>query len=99
MFPLDQSPKRHVDFICPFVEGNFRCPEIMSPMRALPSNREKKLFVMMEKPVSPTKNACPRCSLFLKLWKEHVGILGHFRYLNRWLRDKEIREPNPQELL
>ena len=71
----------------------------MSPMRGLPSNREKKLFVMMGKAVAPTKNACQRCSLFLNLWKEHVGLLGHIRYLRQWLRSKEIREPNPQEML
>jgi len=49
--------------------------------------------------VAPTKNACPRCSLFLNLWKEHAGLLGHFRYFYQWLRSKEIRESNPQEML
>jgi len=99
MIPLDPLPKRHIDFVCPFVEGNFRCPEILSPMRSMPSHREKKLFVVMGKAVAPTKNACPRCSLFLNLWKEHAGLLGHFRYFSQWLRSKEIREPNPQEML
>jgi len=68
-------------------------------MRPAPSNREKKLFVMMNKPLSPTKNGCPRCSVFIKAWKENVGALGHFRYWKIWLSEKSIREPGRQDQL
>jgi|GEM_PF-3795597 hypothetical protein len=91
--------KRSIDFICPFVDGEFHCPEFMSPTRPTPSHREKKLFVLMGKTAAPTKNACPHCSLFIKEWRNQIGLLGHIKYAWIWLKTKEIRRPNPQEQL
>lgn len=96
---LEGQPIRQIDFVCPFAGDGSRCPEFLSPMRPAPSNREKKLFVMTNKPLSPTKNACPHCGVFIKAWKENIGVLGHFRYLKAWLSDKSIREPAPQDRL
>lgn len=81
------------------MEDGSHCPEIMSPMRQTPSNREKKLFVMMNKSLAPTKNACPHCSVFIAAWKKQVGFFGHFTYLLTWLLDKKVRESAPQEQL
>ncbi len=96
---MNTAPKRNVDFICPFVDGEFHCPEIMSPPRKAPANREKKLFVLMERPEASTKNACPHCSIFIKQWRKHVGLMGHIKYGLKWLMDKKIREPKPQEMM
>lgn len=94
-----EHPKRHVDFICPFQENNTMCSEVMSPMRQEPSNREKKLFMLMGLDSAPTKNACPHCSVFLQKWKQNVGLWGHIKYLFMWLFNKKIRSPQPQNTL
>jgi hypothetical protein len=53
----------------------------------------------MNKPSAPTKNGCPRCSVFIKAWKENTASFGHFRYFKAWLSDKSVREPAPQDQL
>jgi hypothetical protein len=82
---------RDVDFICPFVDENYRCHYIMSPKRETPGNQEIKLFTMLEKPISPTKIVCPKCSIFLQQWQKHIGITGHIRYFFKWIKDKNLR--------
>lgn len=96
---LVEQFQRQVDFHCPFAGNGCLCPEVMTPVRAMPSNREKKLFVMMNLSLAPTKNGCPRCSIFLRAWKEHVGAFGHFKYLRIWLTDSRVRESMPQKSL
>ncbi|MEW6236250.1 MAG: hypothetical protein AB1656_12765 [Candidatus Omnitrophota bacterium] len=90
---------RQVDFICPFQNGDVHCQEIMSPMRPAPSHREKKLFVLMGRDLKPTKNACPHCSVFIGAWRRRIGLFGHIRYFFIWIAKKQIRSPQPQNLL
>lgn len=71
----------------------------MSPMRPAPGNREKKLFVMMNRPLAPTKNGCPRCTVFIQAWKRNIGAWGHFKYLRTWLFDPKVRESTQQDRL
>lgn len=87
------------DFVCPFAEGSLVCPEIMCPTRKAPCNAEKKLFVMMGRELAITKKTCTRCTVFRTAWKNHVGVLGHITYFIKWIRDKELRNPTPQEML
>ncbi len=96
---MSDKPIRQIDFICPFKDGDFHCPEIMTPMRPRPSHRERKLFVLMNRAEKPTKNGCPRCDIFIENWKKHVGLIGHIRYFIKWVTNKEIREPRPQETM
>ena len=96
---MDGRPTRQIDFVCPFAKDGGTCSEIMSPMRPAPSNREKKLFVMMNLPLAPTKNGCPRCDVFVNAWKENIGAFGHVKYFLTWFFDKKIRESAPQEQL
>jgi len=96
---VNHPPQRNMDFICPFADGGSHCPEVLSPAREMPSHRERKLFTLMNRPEQPTKNACPHCSLFLRDWKHQVGFLGHFKYFWIWWKQKEVREPRPQQFL
>ncbi len=96
---MEDQPKRLVDFVCPFAGNDTKCPEYMTPIRPAASNREKKLLVMMNKDITPTKNGCPRCDVFINAWREHIGAFGHIKYFMTWFRDKKIRKPSSQELL
>ena len=87
----DHRP-RDVEFQCPFVD-HFRCPEIMSPMREVPNQRERKLFTMLNRRERRTKSACPRCSVFIQQWEQHIGPVGHIRYFWKWLKSKELWTP------
>lgn len=94
---MEGLPTRQIDFICPFARDGAKCTEILSPMRPTPCNRERKLFILMNKSLAPTKNACPHCSVFIQAWKENIISFGHFRYLKVWLSDKDIRESARQD--
>jgi hypothetical protein len=94
---LSDLPKKQVDFVCPFVKDEFKCPEVMTPMRKSPSNQEKKLLILLGKPMAPTKNGCPRCSVFYREWKENVTFSKYLEYIWLWITQKDVRQPNPQE--
>jgi hypothetical protein len=93
------SPFAPKDFACPFADSDLICTEFMCPTRPAPSSQEKKLFVMMGRELSTTKKSCARCCVFVAQQKKYLGILGNVRYVWRWLTNKEIRQPQPQENL